>query len=526
MTTAGALLAGPYGRELCSAIAKDAAPGDVWVRATDAEFLAALHAVRPEQVAALDEHWFLAELVSVVNAAVYWQEPDDDRERLARPEVVAALRPIADAVAAHPATAWWGESLDRSAQAHVRYWLRQWEAPLDPVDARPALRDWREQHLEAERRRAGNVDWRFTGGQWWSDPAFSGAAWTTPSRPGIGPLRLYCTEDSMGWDRARAHPVRVDERARVFEVAGPHDWARLVDAYPLEATHGKRGEWWWTTGRDGRWWIPDWPAVAEDYDAVHVTVTGYLSTAGWAIPTAHGATVLAGWGPGHTCWLRPDRLEPTDVVEQWHRVRSAEVDRASTWRRVPAEGPNGAVELRDLGGDGRDNDDSDANSDEPDNTDDDGNNDDTVALLTEATRLNVNWTGEERVSSAEVAADPALAHYTRLDSGRGDFGLVAEVAGRVVGIVWLLFLDSTDPGYGYIADGVPELSLCVWPDYRGVGIGALLIDAALAQARERGHRRVTLSVENGNLAKRLYRDKGFVDASGAAPGTMVIALRP
>lgn len=505
VTTADALLAGPYGRELCSAIAKDAAPGDVRVRATDAEFLAALHAVRPEQVAALDEHWFLAELVSVVNAAVYWQEPDDDREHLARPEVVAALRPIAEAVSAHPATAWWGESLDRSAQAHVRYWLRQWEAPLDPVDARPALRDWREQHVEIERRGHEN-----TGGQWWSDPAFSGAAWTTPSRPGLGPLRLYCTEDSMGWDRARAHSVRVDERARVFEVAGPHDWARLVDAYPLEATNGKRGEWWRTTGRNGRWWIPDWPAVAEDYDAVHVTVTGYLATAGWAIPTAHGATVLAGWGPGHTCWLRPDRLEPTGVVEQWHRLDSPDDAGFATWRRVPSEGPNGAVEVRTLGGD---------------ETVDDDNNHDTVALLTEATFFNVNWTGEERVSAAEVAAEPALAHYTQLDRARGDFGLVAEVDGAVVGVVWLLFLDSTDPGYGYVADGVPELSVCVWPGYRGVGLGGLLLDAALSTAREHGHRRISLSVEDGNPARRLYRARGFDELDAQAPETMVCALR-
>ena len=510
MTTGEGLLAGPYGRELCVAIAMDAAPGDVWIRATDATFLDALRAVRPEQVAELDERRVLAELESVVGSAVYWQEPEDDRERQARPEVVAALRPIADAVAAHPAAAWWGEPLDRSAQSHVRYWFKELEPPLDPVDVRPALRRWRKQRVEAERRLADHPRWRSTGGQWWSDPAFSGAAWTTPSLPGPGPLRLYCTEDSMGWERARAHSVVVDERARVFEVDGPEAWARLVDAYPLEVTYGKRGDWWRTTGRDGRWWIPDWAAVAEDYDAVHVTVLGYLATAGRAVPTPGGATVLAGWGPGHTCWLRPDRLAYTDVVEQWHRTRSAEVDGASTWRRVPSEAPDGAVELRVV-----DNDD-----------DNDDASVDTVALLTEATRLNINWAGTDRVGDSDIAADPALAHYTRLRPARGDFGLVAEVSGRVVGVVWLLFLDAADPGFGFVADGVPELSVCVWPGYRAVGIGGLLLDAAFVAARERGIRRMSLSVENGNPAKRLYRGKGFVDASGAAPGTMVIGLRP
>lgn len=168
-------------------------------------------------------------------------------------------------------------------------------------------------------------------------------------------------------------------------------------------------------------------------------------------------------------------------------------------RRGPAEGPGGA-DLRGL-------------------------DDDEVALLAEATRLNVNWTGEERISDAGITADPALAHYTRLRPARGDFGLVAEKNGRVVGVVWLLFLAATDPGFGYVADDVPELSVCVWPDHRGAGLGGLLLDAACVDARERGIRRISLSVESGNPAKRLYLDRGFVEAPGAAPGTMVLSLR-
>lgn len=500
MTAGEELLAGPYGRELCAAIAQEAAPGDVWIRGTDADFVAALHYVRPEQVAALDGRQVLAVLETVVGSAVYWQEPRDDRDRLTRPEVVAALRPIADAVAAHPATAWWGEPLDRSAQTHLRYWSREWEPLLDPVDARPALRRWRDRVIETEHRLAGDPHWRSTSGAWWSDPAFAGAAWTTPGLPGFGPVRLYCTEDSLGWDHARVHPVVVDDQWHALEIDGPDAWARLVDEYPLEVTHGKRGSWWRTTGRDTRWWIPDWPAVAEDYDAVHVTVTGYLATAGWAIPTARGATVLAGWGPGHTCWLRPDRLTYTGVVQQWHRTRQAEIHGTSTWRRVPSEGPDGAVDIREL-------------------------DDDDAALLADATLFNVNWTGEQRLTADHVSTDPALSHYTVVQPDRGDFGLVAEVGGRAIGVVWLLFLDSSDPGFGYVADGVPELSVCVWPGYRGVGLGGLLLDAAIVAARERGVARICLSVEDGNPAKRLYRDRGFGDASGMPQGTMVRSVR-
>ncbi|MBB1031232.1 GNAT family N-acetyltransferase [Dietzia sp. SLG310A2-38A2] len=149
---------------------------------------------------------------------------------------------------------------------------------------------------------------------------------------------------------------------------------------------------------------------------------------------------------------------------------------------------------------------------------------DDAALVAEATQFNVNWTGEERVTPADIASDPALAHYTALRPDRGDFGVVAELGGCPVGVVWLLFLDAADPGYGYVADGVPELSVCVWPGYRGRGLGTRLVEAALAAARDRGLERVSLSVEAGNPARRLYADMGFVDAEGATSETMVIRL--
>lgn len=149
-----------------------------------------------------------------------------------------------------------------------------------------------------------------------------------------------------------------------------------------------------------------------------------------------------------------------------------------------------------------------------------------VALLTEATLLNVNRAGTKRLGDCDFAADPSFAHYTRLRPERGDFSLVAEVSGRVVGGVWLLFLDAADPGYGVISGGVPELSVCVWPGYRGVVIGGLLLDGRSSLPERRGVRRIGLSVENGNPAKRLYRDRGFIEASGAVPGTIAVGLRP
>ena len=70
-----------------------------------------------------------------------------------------------------------------------------------------------------------------------------------------------------------------------LEANPPADWVALVREYPLDVTDtAKRGDWWRTTGRDGRWAMPDWSAVARDVDAVHLTVAAYLATAGRALP--------------------------------------------------------------------------------------------------------------------------------------------------------------------------------------------------------------------------------------------------
>ncbi|MBW8173693.1 GNAT family N-acetyltransferase [Ornithinimicrobium sp. Arc0846-15] len=147
------------------------------------------------------------------------------------------------------------------------------------------------------------------------------------------------------------------------------------------------------------------------------------------------------------------------------------------------------------------------------------------ALLREATLLNLNWSGQ-RFSMDDVLAEPSFAHYTRLVSGRGDFGVVVEQDSRWVGVVWVLMLPATDPGYGFVAEGIGEVSVCVDERHRGRGIGRQLMMDALAFARSRGDSRLSLSVEEGNPARSLYSSLGFKDAGAEAiPGTMVVDLR-
>jgi len=147
-------------------------------------------------------------------------------------------------------------------------------------------------------------------------------------------------------------------------------------------------------------------------------------------------------------------------------------------------------------------------------------------LIRTATLTNMNWTGQERFTDRDLDTSPGLRHYRTLDPSRGDFGFVAERDGRSLGVVWLLFLDSRDPGYGFVADGVPELSVTVRSGHRGRGIGRSLVARALEEAGARGLPRVSLSVETGNPALALYRSLGFEQVGGRPEGTLAVDLPP
>lgn len=130
-----------------------------------------------------------------------------------------------------------------------------------------------------------------------------------------------------------------------------------------------------------------------------------------------------------------------------------------------------------------------------------------LAMLVEA----VNWSGQLLLTSAEVVADPALAHYISGWQRPSDFGVVATTqAGEPVGAAWARSFDTDDPGYGFVAAGIPEISMAVARACRGQGVGGRLLAELLQAARERGHQALSLSVEDGNPARALYERAGFV----------------
>lgn len=131
-----------------------------------------------------------------------------------------------------------------------------------------------------------------------------------------------------------------------------------------------------------------------------------------------------------------------------------------------------------------------------------------------------------RPSLAQGLARPDLAHLLAGWGREGDLALVADSkdAGRV-GAAWLRFWIAEQHSYGFIDVQTPELGIGVRQEARRKGIGTALLASLVDEARRRGIRRLSLSVEKQNPAARLYRRAGFVvQAETGSAWTMVADL--
>ena len=126
----------------------------------------------------------------------------------------------------------------------------------------------------------------------------------------------------------------------------------------------------------------------------------------------------------------------------------------------------------------------------------------------------------------EALAERALACYVDGWGRAGDAGLIASGdAGEPVGAGWYRLFPADEPGFGFIDEGTPEVSLAVVAEARGRGVGTALLRALFDRARADGFEVLSLSVEPDNPARRLYERHGFVRVGGGDAWTMRVRLR-
>jgi hypothetical protein len=152
-------------------------------------------------------------------------------------------------------------------------------------------------------------------------------------------------------------PVRPG--ARIAEIHRPQDWVALVTAYPAPAQAGQ--ECWELPGPNQdpcelaelislpqqraartsirRHLVPDWGLVAANYDGVHLSWAGFLTTEGCVSDLDDGdVAMLRYWSSERTLWLadtfgEPEPLDAPHLDPDGTSVSGVDVRTDGTRRR-------------------------------------------------------------------------------------------------------------------------------------------------------------------------------------------------
>ena len=109
-----------------------------------------------------------------------------------------------------------------------------------------------------------------------------------------------------------------------------------------------------------------------------------------------------------------------------------------------------------------------------------------------------------------ILDDPILARYYQAWGQKDDHALFAVMNNQPIGACWSRCYPEEAPGYGTIASTIPELSIAVLPEFRGMGVGSELLAKFLNTLQPR-YFVVSLSVHAANPAISLYQRFGFVN---------------
>lgn len=104
-----------------------------------------------------------------------------------------------------------------------------------------------------------------------------------------------------------------------------------------------------------------------------------------------------------------------------------------------------------------------------------------------------------------ITAPELQVYIEHFGESKDDLGLVVEVDCKVVGAVWVRIMND----YGHIDDKTPSLAISLYKEYRGFGIGTVMMNEILALLKAHEYKQVSLSVQKANYAAKMYLKIGF-----------------
>ena len=220
------------------------------------------------------------------------------------------LRELARAVLEQPGVGWWFEPIARESQ--------MWTSSSGESPTAAGLKSPNLQMTYSERRTNKPEPGLYTSTSFGGITSFLTVMDMSEVYGPVNDMAIFFEFPLNQWR------VRVSEAARVYEINGAADWHRLCAAYPARSARdtsdpeaSDRASWSvyplrlydGSRGVDAvtdmeRWLTPNWAAVAEDWDGVHLTLGGLLTAEKVRVASAAGWSMHRFWDIEQTMWLR------------------------------------------------------------------------------------------------------------------------------------------------------------------------------------------------------------------------------
>lgn len=234
-----------------------------------------------------------------------------------------SLKPLARAILEHPGSDWWFAPLDRKAQVWAARAENASAAPTQDRFASPSNNRWA---TWENKPRSGLYTTTLFDGE---------TALFAALDSGVSELSVDFKSPVACWR------LSASESARVYEITSPMDAHELCARYPargrscgnyLRLFPIKRIE--PNADTDEKSFLTvDWEAAAKDWDGVHLTFGGLLTSDSVRIASSAGWSMLMFWDLEQTLWLR----WAFDAVERMPDYRKTDPDIDDITLRFPMD---------------------------------------------------------------------------------------------------------------------------------------------------------------------------------------------